>query len=515
MSLSTGDVIDGKYRIIRLIGEGGMGAVYEGDNMRIHRRVAIKVLHAGIAQTGEAVARFEREAQAAGRIGSEHIVEVLDLGNLPSGDRYMVMEFMDGDSLSGRIRAKNRLTPGEIYPIMHQLLEALAAAHGAGIIHRDLKPDNVYLLKSRGGKADFVKLLDFGISKFNQLSGDSGFSMTRTGAVMGTPYYMAPEQAKGSRDLDHRVDLYAAGVILYEAITGEVPFNADTFNELLFKIVLEAAKPVEQVVPNMDPNFAAIVNKSMGREPATRFQTAREFQQALEQWAAGAGPQFAANLNASAQAAGSSPAAHSPLGTGQYAAAGTLQPALSTGQYPAAGPPHTLGTGTPGNWANTGDYGAAEAAPKKSRAGLFVGLAVAGVLLLGGGGAFVAMSLSHGKDDAAAAGKLEAEKADAEKAKAEQAEKAAQNAAAKAETEAEKAKAETEAVKSEAEKAKAAAAEAAAKGAKVAAAAAPVAHGVKPAPAAAAKPEPKAEPKPAPAPPAAPASTGRRIRTSL
>jgi hypothetical protein len=504
MSLSTGDIIDGKYRIVRLIGEGGMGAVYEAENMRIHRKVAIKVLHSGVAQTGEAVSRFEREAQAAGRIGSEHIVEVLDLGNLPSGDRYMVMEFMDGDALSGRIRARGRLTPAEIYPIMHQLLEALAAAHGAGIIHRDLKPDNVYLLKSRGGKADFVKLLDFGISKFNQLSGDSGFSMTRTGAVMGTPYYMAPEQAKGSRDLDHRVDLYAAGVILYEAITGEVPFNADTFNELLFKIVLETARPVEQVVPNTDPNFAAIVNKSMAREPAHRFQTAREFQQTLEQWAAGAGPQFAAALNASAQAPGGAPAYHqqSPNGTGQH-------PALGTGQH-AAVPAHSLGTGTPGNWANTGAYAPNEAVPKKSNAGLFIGLAVGGLLLLGGG-VFVAMSLSHGKEEAAvAAGKLEAERAEAQKAKAE-AEKAARDAAEKAAAETEKAKAETEALKTEAEKAKA---EAAAKASpKIAAVApAPAPRAVKPA----AKPEPKPEPKPAaPAPTAAPASTGRRIRTTL
>jgi len=522
MSLSTGDVIDGKYRIVRLIGEGGMGAVYEAENTRIHRKVAIKVLHSGVAQTGEAVSRFEREAQAAGRIGSEHIVEVLDLGNLASGDRYMVMEFMDGDALSGRIRARKRLTPGEIYPIMHQLLEALAAAHGAGIIHRDLKPDNVYLLKSRGGKADFVKLLDFGISKFNQLSGDSGFSMTRTGAVMGTPYYMAPEQAKGARDLDHRVDLYAAGVILYEAITGEVPFNADTFNELLFKIVLEAAKPVEQIVPNMDPNFAAIVNKSMAREPGQRFQTAREFQQALEQWAAGAGPQFAAALNASTHGPGGPPVQQQAVGTGPYAAVGTGQfGAVGSGQYPAVGggpaPAHSLGTGTPGNWANTGAYAPTDPLPKKSSTGLFVGLAVAGLVVLGGG-AFAAMSLSHGKADAAAAtGKLATEKADAEKAraeqaKAEQAEKAAQDAAAKAAAEAEKATAAAEAMKTEAEKAKAAA-EAAAKGAKGAAVAlAP--HAAKPA--AAAKAEPKPEPKPqAPAPAAAPASTGRRIRTTL
>jgi eukaryotic-like serine/threonine-protein kinase len=521
MSLSTGDIIDGKYRIVRLIGEGGMGAVYEAENMRIHRKVAIKVLHAGVAQTGEAVSRFEREAQAAGRIGSEHIVEVLDLGNLPSGDRYMVMEFMDGDSLSGRIRSRTRLTPNEIYPIMHQLLEALAAAHGAGIIHRDLKPDNVYLLKTRGGKADFVKLLDFGISKFNQLSGDSGFSMTRTGAVMGTPYYMAPEQAKGSRELDHRVDLYAAGVILYEAVTGEVPFNADTFNELLFKIVLEAAKPVEQVVPNIDPNFAAIVNKSMAREPSQRFQTAREFQQTLEQWAAGAGPQFAAALNASVKTPSGRPAPHQPIPTGQYGAVGTGQhAAMGTGQHAAVGAQTggpvpggpALGTGTPGVWANTGAYATNEAVAKKSKTGLFVGLGLGGVLLLGGG-VLAAMSMSHGKDDGAAAGKAEADKTEADKAKAE-AEKASQEAAAKAAADAEKAKADA----ADAEKAKADA-EAAAKSTKIATAApapapAPVTRVGRPAPAV--KAEPKPEPKPAPAPAtAAPASTGRKIRTTL
>jgi serine/threonine-protein kinase len=319
--------------------------------------------------------------------------------------------------------------------------------------------------------------------------------------------------------------LYAAGVILYEAITGEVPFNADTFNELLFKIVLEAAKPVEHVVPNMDPNFAAIVNKSMAREPSQRFQTAREFQQALEQWAAGAGPQFAAALNASVQTHGSPPAQHQQVPTGQYGAVATGQhPAVATGQYaavgagPQAAPAHTLGTGTPGSWANTGGYAPVDALPKKSNAGLFIGLGVVAVLLLGGG-TFVAMSLSHGKEEAAAAaGKLEAEKAEAEKAKAQQAaaaaeaEKAAQEAVAKAGAEAEKAKAENQTLKSEAEKAKAAAAEAA-KGAKVAAVAPAPRAVAKPA---TAKPEVKAEPKPAAAPAtAAPASTGRRIRTTL
>jgi eukaryotic-like serine/threonine-protein kinase len=287
MGLSPGDLIDDKYRIVRLIGEGGMGAVYEGENTRIRRRVAIKVLHGNVAGMADAVARFEREAQAAGRIGSEHIVEVLDLGDLPSGDRYMVMEFMDGDSLSQRIRQRGRMLPAELYPVTRQLLDALSAAHGAGIVHRDLKPDNVFLLRSRRAQPDFVKLLDFGISKFG--GANNALSMTRTGAVMGTPYYMAPEQAKGSRDLDHRVDLYAVGVILYEALAGEVPFIADTFNELLFKIVLESARPLLEVVPETDPGLAALVERAMARDPAHRFQSAEDMQRELDIWAAQVG----------------------------------------------------------------------------------------------------------------------------------------------------------------------------------------------------------------------------------
>src|SRR4051812_6710758 len=181
MGLQLGDTIEGKYRIVRLLGEGGMGSVYEGENVRIHRKVAIKVLHATVAAKADVVQRFEREAQAAGRIGSEHIVEVLDLGNLPSGDRYMVMEFMEGESLGDRIKRRQRLSPGEASSILHQLLEGLGAAHAAGIIHRDLKPDNVYIVNNKPGRPDFVKVLDFGVSKFSAL--DNEMSMTKTGAV--------------------------------------------------------------------------------------------------------------------------------------------------------------------------------------------------------------------------------------------------------------------------------------------------------------------------------------------
>ena len=201
--VTIGQLLDKKYRIVRLLGEGGMGAVYEGENVRIHHRVAIKLLHAGIADNASVVERFEREAQAAGKIGSDHIVEVYDLGELPSGSRYMVMEYLDGENLTARVTKAGRLTPQVAAPLMVQLLEGLEAAHKAGIVHRDLKPDNIFLTKDKRGE-DFVKIVDFGVSKFNQLSGDSGMSMTRTGAVIGTPYYMSPEQAKGSKQSDHR-----------------------------------------------------------------------------------------------------------------------------------------------------------------------------------------------------------------------------------------------------------------------------------------------------------------------
>jgi eukaryotic-like serine/threonine-protein kinase len=499
--LSTGEIIDGKYRIVRLLGEGGMGAVYEGENTRIHRRVAIKVLHANVAAQGEAVARFEREAQAAGRIGSDHIVEVLDLGALASGDRYLVMEYMDGEGLGERIKQRGRLTPQELQPIAHQLLIGLSAAHGAGIIHRDLKPDNVFLLKSRGGHADFVKLLDFGISKFNQLSGDSGFSMTRTGAVMGTPYYMAPEQAKGARDLDHRVDLYAVGVILYEALTGQVPFNGDTFNELLFKIVLEEPRPLVVVVPTIDPGFAAIVTKAMARDPALRFQTAREFQEALEQWGAGRGPELATAMRLPQQSA-----------SGVHAQA--LTAPLPLGPLGNTGTGPRLGTGTPGTWAQTGSALGDDsvALPKKSNAGLFAMLGVLGLAVIGGGSFFVMRGMQAG--DA-----KQAEEASATAAAAERDKQAALDAektkAAESNAKAEAAAREAAAARAEADKMKAEAAAEAEK-AKLAAATASAAAKVAVAPRPAVRPAPR--PAPAPKETAKPSSTGaggRKIRTSL
>jgi serine/threonine-protein kinase len=366
MGLQLGDTIEGKYRIVRLLGEGGMGSVYEGENVRIHRKVAIKVLHAAVAAKADVVQRFEREAQAAGRIGSQHIVEVLDLGNLSEGERFMVMEYLEGESLGDRIKRQKRLTPHEVATVLVQLLEGLEAAHVAGIIHRDLKPDNVFLVANRGGQRDFVKVLDFGVSKFSAL--DTEMSMTKTGAVMGTPFYMSPEQARGQK-VDPRSDIYSAGVVAYQAVTGRVPFHAETFNELVFKIALEAPEPAELVAPGLDPGFAALIARSMLRDPAGRFQSAREFQAAVSAWAQGASGTNLDRASALPPGAGGTPPnpfAATPTSIG-----------LSTTVDPNAPPKGAeLGVSQGG--------GAVAAAPPRSSA-MIVAIGLASVLAVCGG----------------------------------------------------------------------------------------------------------------------------------
>jgi eukaryotic-like serine/threonine-protein kinase len=380
MTLETGQLVDNKYRIVRLIGEGGMGAVYEGEHARISRRVAIKVLHSAFVENGEVVSRFEREAQAAGRIGNDHILEVLDIGALPDGDRFIVMEYLDGVPLSGRIKERGRIQPHELGPLMRQVLVGLGAAHHVGIVHRDLKPDNIFILREKAGKSDFVKIIDFGISKFQPLSGEGGMRMTRTGAVMGTPYYMSPEQASGSHEADQRSDIYSVGVMMFEAVTGQVPFDAATFNQLMFKIVLSDVPRPEAFVPGLDPAFASLITKAMARDMNQRFQTTDAFIQAIDGWLR-------------------SGTAVSVPPTADPAAAALLPPGARATMSLTSQGGHGQGTG--GTWAKS-QPGEDLPLKKGPSPGLIAAVTI-GMLLLGGAGAYAMFGGKKTTDDAATA----------------------------------------------------------------------------------------------------------------
>jgi serine/threonine-protein kinase len=275
----VGSVIGDKYGVKALIGEGGMGAVYEAEHVAIGRIVAVKVLHPKHAQQPEAVARLRHEARIAGSIGHPNICEIYDLGRLDDGTPYLVMERLMGETLDERIKREGALPERDIADVMSQVLSALSAAHAKAIIHRDLKPENIFLVR-RAGAPPQAKLLDFGISKAIDAD-ENAADLTMPGIVMGTPYYMAPEQARGDRGLDHRVDLWAAGVILYEALSGRRPFVARNYNALLVQILTSKHRPLAEVRPGITPALERVVDKALSKMREDRFQAAGEFYDAI------------------------------------------------------------------------------------------------------------------------------------------------------------------------------------------------------------------------------------------
>jgi serine/threonine protein kinase len=273
-----GKVVDGKYGVREVIGEGGMGAVYEAEHLVLGRMVALKVLNPANSTRPEAVSRFRHEARVAGSIGHPNICEIYDVGNLEGGTPYLVMERLFGDTLADRINKEGALPFMDVLETAVQVLSGLVAAHRKGVIHRDIKPENVFL-SVRPGRETIVKLLDFGISKAGSI--DADLHLTRTGMVMGTPYYMAPEQARGDK-IDHRVDLYATGIILYESLTGRRPYTAPNYNALLMQILSGTPRSMLEIRPAIPAAFEPIVARAMAKQAADRFQTAAEFLEVVQ-----------------------------------------------------------------------------------------------------------------------------------------------------------------------------------------------------------------------------------------
>jgi serine/threonine-protein kinase len=270
-----GQTVAGRYRILRQIGEGGMGIVYEAEHVVIEKRVGLKVLRDDFSRRPDVVERFRQEARSASKIGHEHIIDISDFGETGSGANFFVMELLDGHDLAEELARKGALPARRTIGIVLQCAKALSAAHKKGIVHRDMKPENVFLVKRDGGD-DFVKIVDFGIAKMSDIEteGRPGRKLTKTGMIFGTPEYMSPEQA-GGKKFDHRVDIYSLGVILYELLAGRVPFVGDTFMGILTQHMFDPAPPITSLHPRaqVPPELERIVWKALAKNPDDRYPT--------------------------------------------------------------------------------------------------------------------------------------------------------------------------------------------------------------------------------------------------
>ena len=312
--MEIGDIIDEKYELLRLLGEGGMGRVYEARHLVIDKRVALKCLHSDRADDRLSITRFVQEARAAAKIGSEHIVDVTDGGTTDSGTPYLVMELLEGSDLATVIMREGPLSLPRTVALVRQACEGLSAAHSAGIIHRDLKPENLFVSQRMQGE-ETLKVFDFGIAKFKDLS------LTSKSVTFGTIYYMAPEQIESAKLVDERADIYSLGVILFELLTGKLPFEGTSIREVVSKILTEEPALLGDLRPELPSELGRIVSRAMAREREDRFCSMAELGEELGRFALGREIEDAATV-----------------------------PERSVAPSPASGPPLERSSKTPRKW---------------------------------------------------------------------------------------------------------------------------------------------------------------------
>ncbi|HEY6179944.1 MAG TPA: serine/threonine-protein kinase, partial [Kofleriaceae bacterium] len=275
----------GRYIVRHKLAVGGTGSVYIAEHPWIGKRVALKVLHVELAARPDIVGRFFNEARAVNDIQHPNIVDIVDFGVIEAASAnepavvYLLMEYLDGENLGRVIRRDAPLPPDRALTIGLQIADALSASHGKGIVHRDLKPDNVMLVP-RGRERDFVKILDFGIAKLTVNA--TGSQRTQTGVVIGTPQYMSPEQCEGLSTVDHRTDIYALGIVLYEMLTGRVPFRGEGFAEVLVQQMSSSPVPLSAIAPGIPPHVERAVLKALEKRPEDRFQRVADLARALQ-----------------------------------------------------------------------------------------------------------------------------------------------------------------------------------------------------------------------------------------
>jgi serine/threonine-protein kinase len=279
-----GDVIAGKYRIEKVVGEGGMGIVFAAHHLMLDQQVAVKVLLVDIANGEEIVERFVREAQAAARVKSDHVVRVMDAGSLESGLPFLVMEYLEGCDLDEVLVKEGPLEPTQLCDYMLQILAALAQAHAAGIVHRDLKPANIFRRTPDGGP-ELVKILDFGISK--QESNRAGWKQLTGQTCLGTPAYMSPEQLRSSKNVDARADLWSLGVMMYELLTKTLPFDGESPSEIFAAVLEKTPAPIASLRRGVPDALIRIIDRALQKNPDDRFEDAGELALALAPLASG------------------------------------------------------------------------------------------------------------------------------------------------------------------------------------------------------------------------------------
>ncbi len=381
----------GNYVVLSKLGEGGMGTVYEAEHPGIGRRVAIKVLRAHLAGDPDTVARFFREARAVNQVRHPNVVQVLDLGTTPEGTIYAIMELLEGESLAGRLRRVRRLELGEATAVFDACADALEAVHAHGIVHRDLKPDNIFLARpdndghgGRGGAGhEVVKLLDFGVAK---LLDGADANISQTGALIGTPAYMSPEQCEGQRDVDARTDVYAMGCVLYHMLVGLPPFQADSVTKMIMMQVSTMPTRAREHRPELPPAIEALLEQALAKRADERLQTMRAFRTALRAVARSAGVEVAMPRPSQREVEAVAPTQHAAAAFGPTVASQPGQGSTTT----------TLGIGA-------GQQEAAEARPLRRRRGMALVMGLAGLALAAAGlAAFVLMTRGDGKRPAAA-----------------------------------------------------------------------------------------------------------------
>ncbi|MGC4087951.1 MAG: serine/threonine-protein kinase [Polyangiaceae bacterium] len=301
---ATGDVLQGKYRLEQLLGRGGMGVVFAAHHLQLDQRVALKFLNEAAASNGEAVARFLREARATVKIANDHVVRILDAGTFDSGVPYLVMEFLQGCDVDSELSRRGRFPVEEALDFVLQAGEAIAEAHALGIVHRDLKPANLFLSRRPDGSA-WIKVLDFGISKLLSVGVQS--QATQTATVLGSPYYMSPEQLHAARGVDARCDIWALGVVLYELLSGQRPFGGNSLFEVGLKISTEEPASLS-FLGTVPVGLESVIKRCLEKDPDRRYQSVAELAQALAPWApprSHASIQHAATVPRSIASAGS------------------------------------------------------------------------------------------------------------------------------------------------------------------------------------------------------------------